>query len=343
MLTSLKIMNFRKLKNVEIQFKDNLLITGKNAQGKTSIAEALYFCAFLYSPNTTKKEELITFNQPYSLINVKREAKIKCMLTKHELKLQLNDHDVKKPSEIIGQFNVVYLNPKTINLVEGSSGIRRKFINAQMSQENTEHLEILTNYNKLIKQKRKLIKNNQIDQTYLEIINNELEILNEIIVKSRCTYLEKLINSAEKIVNWLSNEQEKISFKYIPTPKTDSILTKEQQYKNIMWGNHLDQIELYINGLNVRQYGSQGQKRSLAIALNIAQMELLYAKKKAYPIVIIDDIFSELDHKRQQKLYTLVSKKSQLILITPNIKNIDKNIVNDPKLQQITIDNGEIL
>ncbi len=343
MQTSFKIKNFRKLNAIEYTFSNNLLITGKNAQGKTSIAEALYFCAFLYSPHTRKKEELIKFDEEYSIVEVTRESTIKFMLTKKNIKLSLDNLEITKPSEIVGKFNVVYLDPQTINLVEGSSGVRRKFINLQMSQENPEHMEMLNNYNKLLKQKRKLLKQNNVNQDYLTIVNQELEILNDIIITNRKIYLDALIKSAEKIVNWLTDSKEILSYKYTPIKITDQIVNKEIRYQSIMWGNHLDQIELFINDLNVRQFASQGQKRTLSIALNMAQMELLYLKKQEYPLVIIDDIFSELDSERQKKLYNLVSKKSQMILITPNVTNINPEILAMKNLQKITINNGEIL
>ncbi len=343
MITKFKITNFRKLKKVEYQFSNNLLITGKNAQGKTSIAEALYFCAFLYSPLTRKKEELISFNNEYSLIELTQKHTIKCMIMKNQLKLMYDNQEIKKASEIIGKFNVVYLDPQTIKLVEGSSQVRRKFLNLQMSQISEQFVETLNAYNKLLKQKRVLLKKSNIDQTYLNIINQELELLNEIIVTTRQEYLVKLVKSTQKIVNWLSESQEEITYKYTKMMSEESLVIKEQKYQTIMWGNHLDKIDFYINGLNVRTYASQGQKRTLAIALNIAQMELIYEQKYEYPLVIIDDIFSELDATRQQKLYQLVSKKSQLIMITPNIQNINSQILNNQKLEKITIDNGEIL
>ncbi len=265
------------------------------------------------------------------------------MIMKNQLKLMYDNREIKKASEIIGKFNVVYLDPQTIKLVEGSSQIRRKFLNLQMSQTSEQFVETLNAYNKLLKQKRILLKKAKVDQTYLNIINQELELLNEIIVTTRQEYLIKLVKSTQRIVNWLSESQEEITYKYTEIKQEKSLLVKEQKYQTIMWGNHLDKIDFYINGLNVRTYASQGQKRSLAIALNIAQMELIYEQKHEYPLVIIDDIFSELDAIRQQKLYQLVSKKSQLIMITPNLENINSQILNNQKLQKITIDNGEIL
>ncbi len=344
MINEFTISNFRKIKRINYQFNNkNLLITVKNAQWKTSIDEALLFCAFLYSPNTKNKSELISFEEPYAMINIKAEHDIKTMLTKKELKVSLDNLEIKSPKEMIGKFKVLYLDPQTIKLVEDSSGIRRHFININISQTNIEYFDLLTTYNKLLKQKRKLLKTSNVDIKYLKLLNEQMLIINELIINIRLEYLSNLNILTQTVCNWLSGNKETISYEYKPSNYEENIEAKEIKYKTALWGNHLDKIDYLINQLDVRTFASQGQKRTLSLALNIAQMEIIYQESKEYPLVIFDDIFSEIDHSRQEKLYKLINEKSQLIMITPQVSNISPHITKHEKLDTISINNGEIL
>ncbi len=343
MLKKIKIKQFRKIETFEYQFeKPHLLITGKNAQGKTSIAEALYFCAFLFSPKTKNKEELITFEKDYSLISINATNKIKCFITKKEVKLAVDGLEVREVKEIIGKFKVLYLDPQTIKLVEDSSSIRRQFVNMHLSQGDELYYEMIAKFNVLLKQKRKILKTNNPDRNYLKVLDQSLISLNQTIIKKRYAYLDELIKSAEKIVNWLTKGSETISYEYSELQFKPELLEREIMYKSVKWGNHLDKIDFQINKLDVRTYASQGQKRTLSIALSIAQMELLKKYKNEYPVVVFDDIFSDLDLDRQNKLYQLINEKSQLIIITPQITNINPQILKHENMAQITINNGEI-
>ncbi len=344
MLKQFTITNFRKISKIDYKFnKKNLLITGKNAQGKTSIAEALYFCAFLYSPNTKKKNELIKFNELYSMINIVTDKNLRTMISKDKLSVSINQNEIEAPKEIIGKFKVLYLDPKTINLVEDSSSVRRQFLNINISQANIEYYELIDRYNKILKQKRALLKSAKCDINYLKVLNKQLNDINEQIVLLRLNYLDELSKITESVTHWLSRETEKITYTYTRKDYVENIEVKEIKYKAAQWGNHLDQIDFQINELDVRVYASQGQKRTLSLALNIAQMEMIYRTTKEYPLVIFDDIFSEIDHLRQIKLYQLINEKSQLIMITPQTSNINPKILEDVNLEKITIDNGEIL
>ncbi len=343
MLKEIKIKQFRKIEEFKFQFeKPHLLITGKNAQGKTSIAEALYFCAFLFSPKTKNKEELITFNQDYSLISLTANNQIKCFITKKEVKLAIDELEVHRAQEIIGKLKVLYLDPQSIKLVEDSSSIRRQFINLHISQTDDYYYEMIAKYNVLLKQKRKILKGTSPDLSYLNVLDQSLLALNQEIIRKRRIYLDELIHSVQKVVNWLTAGSEVISYEYTESQFKAELLNREVLYKTVKWGNHLDKIEFQINDLDVRTYGSQGQKRTLSIALSIAQMELLKKYKNEYPIVIFDDIFSDLDLGRQKKLYQLINEKSQLIIITPQITNINPQILKHKNMAQITIDNGKI-
>ncbi len=343
MLKEIKIKQFRKIDNFHYQFdKPHLLITGKNAQGKTSIAEALYFCAFLFSPKTKNKEELITFEHDYSLISVTGSNKIKCFITKKEVKLAVDELEVRDAKDIIGKLKVLYLDPQTIKLVEDSSSIRRQFVNMHISQGDERYYEMIAKYNVLLKQKRKILKSNSPDLNYLKVLDQSLLSLNQDIIKKRRLYLDELMQSVEKVVNWLTEGSETIGYTYSELPFKAELLEREVLYKTVKWGNHLDKIDFQINNLDVRTYASQGQKRTLSIALSIAQMELLKKYKDEYPIVIFDDIFSDLDLHRQKKLYQLINEKSQLIIITPQITNINPQILEHNNMAKITIDNGKI-
>ncbi len=343
MIKEFTISNFRKITKINYKFDQaNLLITGKNAQGKTSIAEALYFCAFLYSPNTKRKQELISFDQEYSMIDVRSDNHIRAMITAKDIRLSLNHKEVTASKEIIGKFKVLYLDPKTIKLVDDSSSVRRHFLNLNISQASTTYYDLLNKYNHILKQKRKLLKSSSNDLGYLKVINQELLGLNEQIITLRLEYLKELNSITENVCHWLSGETEQISYDYIAKEHAEGIEAKELKYKSALWGNHLDQIDYQINELDVRTYASQGQKRTLSLALNIAQMEMLKKITGEYPLVIFDDIFSEIDHRRQEKLYQLINEKSQVIMITPQIANISPQILKHNNLDKITINNGEI-
>lgn len=346
MLRKFQIQNFRKISNIEYEFKTkNLIITGKNAQGKTSIGEALYFCAFLHSPRTKKKSELIKFDQKYSLLNVKNDKQdVKILLSADKIAGSINSQQVGSQSDLLSNFDVIFLDPQTVKLVEDSSSIRRRFINMQISQFDKLYFGLLGKYNQLLKQKRAILKQDKIDTKYFTILNQEINKTDLEIVHIREIYLNELEKSVNKIVRWLTNENEVVTIKYQKTKLYSKDLeNREIKMHSVLFGNHLDEINIFIDDLNLRDFGSQGQKRTVSIAMHIAQMEILKKQKDVYPLVIIDDIFSDLDYSRQQKLYQLITKKSQAIIITPNLQNISPEIISNGDITKICIKDGEIL
>ena len=359
---NIELKNFRNYEYEKIDFSPNInIIYGNNAQGKTNILEGIYLFSMGKSNRTYHDEELINFGREKAELNMnfiggKRDISAQIIIKKKNRKsVSINEIPIKRNSDLVGRFNVVYFGPECINIVKGAPSLRRKNIDIIISQLKSTYFSALSEYKKAIDSKAALLKNGNIDRITLEILNDKIIDLSLEIIKYRFHYIKKIEKIASKIQNEISRSNENLNIKYLSCAgiidefnenkikkdlqeKADKIIHKEIEFSKILFGVHRDDIEYFVNGRNVKNFGSQGQQKTVALVQKIAEVNLIFDEIGEYPVLLLDDIMSELDILRQE--YILTKIKDMQIIITCT----DKSRFNDlPNTKNIKIEKGRLI
>ena len=313
-IKSLKIENFRNVKDIQIFPSDEMnVIYGENAQGKTNIIEAIWLFTGAKSFRGAKDEELKRFSCEKARLKIEFEAeKIEksAQIEINDKRIAcLNEKPLKSVSHLAGKFNAIIFSPTDLRLLSDGPKVRRKFLDMAICQLYPTYIEILRGYTKAVTQRNKILKdfkNNSSVLPLLDVFENEIALSGEKIIKYRLRYIEILKEFIPEIYKGISNGQENFEIEYISSNKSENLLTdlknsrKEDMftYKTSV-GPHRDDLEFKINGISAKNFGSQGQKRSVALSLKLAEAEILKKNTGEYPICLLDDIMSELDPKRQ--------------------------------------------
>ncbi len=328
--------NFRNYEAQEINIEENInVFYGNNAQGKTNILEALYFCAFGKSFRTSKSIELIKFEKENAKIELefekeKRKKKIRIILSKNEKKkIDINDIKINKSSELLGNINLVIFSPDDITVLKESPSSRRRFLDILISQLRPSYAYSLVEYNRILDQRNAMLKSRQIDT--IEVWDEQLANFAEKIFKYRKEYIEKIQNHIFKISPMITNNKEilSISYKTKFTNKENFLKLLKQTIKIDIAkgytgnGIHRDDIEFFINNKELNLYGSQGQYRTSILSLKFAEMEIIKEEVNENPVLLLDDITSELDLERISLIFNKI--KDYQVLITCTDTNILRN------------------
>ncbi len=344
--------NFRNYQKLNLNISDEInIIIGENAQGKTNILEAIYILAFGKSFRANKEKELVKWEE----ITGKVFGKFKTGLSEVSLEMLINDKGKKakingleqrRLSDYIGYVNVVLFNPEDLYLVKGAPQLRRKFLDMEIGQINSKYLYDLAQYMKILQQKNNILKNNFSKEKLdlLEVWNQQLSEYAANIILKRKKFVNNLQVWAGDIHSIISNKKEKLFLKYLPSFPLESFTLqeikeeillklnkiKEQELKRetSLIGPHRDDIHFYINEQNVQVYGSQGQQRSTALAIKLGEIELIYQEKKEYPILLLDDVLSELDLNRQYFLLKSIKDKVQTFITTTDLAGLKGKLNN---------------
>ena len=348
-LKELEVKNFRNYETAKIVFNPTLnIFLGQNAQGKTNILEAIYFLALTRSHRTRSDKDLIQFSQDSLQVSglvVKSTSSIPVdiNLTTKGRTTRINHLKQGKLSDYIGTVNVVLFAPEDLQLVKGSPSLRRKFIDIELGQIKPIYLADLSNYNHFLRQRNAYLKSSTyVDQAFLTVLDEQLIDYGCRVIRHRLDFLEKLEQLARD-KHWdISQNREHVSIKYLSTvPFTDIdklednfriALEKNRQRdlfkKNTGLGPHRDDLAFFINQMDVK-FGSQGQQRSLVLSLKLAEIKLIETITKETPILLLDDVMSELDNTRQLKLLETIAGDIQTFITTTSLehlKNLPENI-----------------
>ena len=367
-LTNLQLQNFRNYESVQLEFTDGVhVFIGENAQGKTNLMESIYALAMTKSHRTTNDKELIGWNKEFATI----KGTVEKTTTKTNLELQfskkgkiakVNYLEQKRLSSYLGNLNVILFAPENLTLVKGSPQNRRKFVDMELGQMSSLYLYDLVEYNRVLKQrntylKQLAIKKKQPDE-YLEVLSEMLSELASKIVFHRLDFMKQLEALAIPIHDQLSLGREKFSVSYHATiPLEDGLTasqmkeiymnqfkknqTREADQATTLIGPHRDDLIFYLNEISVQTYGSQGQQRSTVLSLKLAEIELMKLSTGEYPLLLLDDVLSELDDDRQTHLIKAIENKVQTFITTTSLDGIKQQFINEPVV--IPIEKGTIL
>ncbi len=345
-INKITVKNFRNIEYAEILPHESMnIIFGQNAQGKTNIIEAIWMFTGMKSFRGAKQEELIKINCPFAEIKIDffENGRNQTARIKYGEKTEVYLNEVKKRSatELIGNLTAVIFSPADLELVTAGPSVRRKFIDSAVCQIYPGYSDVLKNYIKALKQRNQILKDLRFHaelEDLIEIYEGELAEYGAKIIKYRKRYLELAKSSIENIYAGLSGGKESLEAEYVSsageTKEEFLVLLKKLRYEDSLnfatsVGPHRDNIEILINGLPARNYGSQGQKRSAALTLKLAEAEVLKVKAGKQPVALLDDVMSELDTSRQE--YILNHIKGWQVFITccdpSNIKNLPADLI----------------
>ncbi|SDQ04711.1 DNA replication/repair protein RecF [Virgibacillus salinus] len=366
-IEQLQLKNYRNYDQLDISFDDKInVIIGENAQGKTNLMEAIYVLAFTKSHRTPREKELIQWEQEYARIEGrvtkrKQSFPLEIILSTKGKKAKLNRIEQKRLSDYIGALNVVMFAPEDLTLVKGPPQIRRRFIDMELGQIQPRYIYHLGQYQKILKQRNHLLKQMQRkekqDRTMLNVLTEQLIEHAATLLERRFIFLELLRKWASPIHYGISRELEKLEIKYTSTievseaankEKIDSIYTnkfheiqeKEIERGTTLIGPHRDDLVFHVNNKDVQTFGSQGQQRTTALSVKLAEIELIYNEVGEYPILLLDDVLSELDDHRQSHLLNTIQGKVQTFVSTTSVDGINHETLREAEL--FHVNNGAV-
>lgn len=347
MINEISLKNYRRFNNLKLDInKQFVIITGDNAVGKTSVLESIYLASVTKSLKTSNISELIKFNQEYTFVNIRTNiSNYRVIVSLEGKKLLIDKHEIKKSSEYIGKFKSVFFTPSELDIINGNPNNRRLFLNLEISQLDNKYLKVLNEYNQVLKERNKCLKNMvNPDLKYLKIITRQLNELAIDIMKSRLSFIDN-INKSINTIHQKFNSDEILRIEYknsLPFKNSEdflmSKLDKDISLKTTSYGIHRDDLIFYINDEDTRNYASQGQKRSCILSLKICLCLIIRNITKIYPVLLLDDVLSELDKKRQNSLLNIVLNLGQTFVSVTDLEGIDLDILK--QYQIIKLERG---
>ncbi|HUR45763.1 MAG TPA: DNA replication/repair protein RecF [Candidatus Saccharimonadales bacterium] len=353
-LAHLRLRDFRNYARVDVDFGSGFhVLLGDNAQGKTNILEAIYLLATLRSFRGVGGAQMIRHGQTGYFVGgsvvARGEHEIKMYWSSRERKLSLDGEAVRRLTDYLGVIRVVVFCTEDLQLVKGTGRSRRRFIDLLLSQTSSAYLPLLQRYAEALKSRNALLKQSMLDEAALESFTQELVRVGSEITRQRRELLPRFGPLIRFAYGKISNKSEELRVEYAPSIKADFAVelaqsrARERAYRSTLIGPHRDELNLLLNERAVAEFGSEGQKRSLAIALKMAQAEYITELNGTPPILLIDDVMGELDAKRRSGLLPLLERSHQAqgqVFMTCTEENWPQELGRD--LLRWTVKNGAI-
>lgn len=355
-IKSIELSNFRNYEHLDISFDEATnILYGDNAQGKTNILEAAYVSGTTKSHKGSKDKEMIRFEENEAHIKTvvekqEREYQIDIHLKKNRSKgIAINKVPIKKASDLFGILNIIFFSPEDLNIIKNGPAERRRFIDLELCQLDKIYLSDLTNYNKVLNQRNKLLKdiyhNPSLKET-LPIWDMQLINYGKKIINRRNQFIEELNEIVYEIHKQISGGKEELFLKYEPNIEDiffedELIRAKEKDLKlaQTSVGPHRDDLKIEVGNIDVRKFGSQGQQRTCALSLKLSEIKLVENTIHDKPILLLDDVLSELDHNRQNFLLQAICDTQTIITCT----GLDDFVKNRFTLNRVyEVENGEV-
>ena len=332
-IESLELTNFRNYESLQLSFSEGTnIFYGDNAQGKTNILESLYMISTTKSHRGAKDRDLIRFGQEEAHIRtvfIKDEIdyKVDMHLRKSKTKaVAINGQRIRKASELVGLLHIVFFSPEDLSIVKDGPAQRRRFMDMELCQLDASYLHNLNHYNKVIDQRNRLLRDiwqfPQLADT-LDVWDEQLVTYGTNIINRRKQFMEELALIVEEIHGKLSGGREKLMISYEPNCEVQNLADRlragrerDIQTKVTGVGPHRDDFSFVGNGIDLRKFGSQGQQRTCALSLKLSEIELVTKVIGEKPVLMLDDVLSELDSRRQNYLMSTIGGIQTMITCT---------------------------
>lgn len=357
-LKNLNLINFRNHNNVYFDFDDNInIFLGNNGAGKTNILESIYVLAITKSFRTSNDKNLINFEKKFCKIEstiLKNNISyfFDVLISSKGKRVSINENIYKKISDYLSNLNVILFSQDDIELIKGSPSYRRKYINIEISQLNNKYLYVLNQYNLLLKNRNEYLKKVSIDnydKFYIDILNNQLMEKALLIYKFRFDFFEKMNFFIKEIYNNFFSYN--ISLKYINNLDIDFYDEKKISdfYLNKMksnikndifsgytqFGPHKDDFEILFNNKKLKEVGSQGQQKLFLFCFKICEIKIFKLVTNDYPILLLDDLFSDLDIEKRNEIFKLINNEVQVFISSTDLTSINNEIIKSSKIFNI--------
>ena len=331
MINCLRLTNFRLFSKSEFKFDNSLVIfSGKNATGKTTILEAIYLASTSKSHRENDLTNLISNGKNYLKVELEASKSYKIVISNDEKSFSINN-TLKKNKEFVGDLNVVMFSPGDLDIINGAKLVRRRFLDLELSLIYKNYLVNLSEYKKYLSERNEILKSNNPDKVYLEVVTTELIRRLEFIYNYRMSFINELNKYLVDISNKLNVPL--INLKYIKTYSDDFEKSfKEKLDRDILSrttniGAHRDDFEIYLGGLNAMVYASEGQKRIICIAIKLALKEYISNKLNKEVVLLLDDVFATLDSERIASLTKYIVNSNQAFITTTSVFEIPDEII----------------
>lgn len=364
-ISRLILKNYRNYENLDIQLNDGLnIFIGNNAQGKSNILESIFVLALTKSYINVKDKYLINVGKDFSLLKANFfsnniENNLEIVITENSKKLKINNFEVKKYCDYISRVKVLIFSPYNVNFVKDGPNVRRKSINMVISQFSNNYVKLLQNYNAVLKKRNQFLKSidcfKEYNRFYFDALNEKFCTLAVEIVLEREKYVVE-INKFLRSIYYEITDYDDLVLKYDSNIdiyeeknvmiekfklKLKSCFDKEKAYGMTIYGPHRDDFSFLLARQYLSIFGSQGQIRSAILALKLSELLIFKEKDGEYPILLLDDIFSELDVEKRNKLVKYILDDVQTIITTTDIDLIDDSLIERAKV--FVVDNGKIV
>ncbi len=345
----ISLTNFRNHNSINVDLDNNInVIFGSNGIGKTNIVESIYYCSYLKSFRTNNDRDLINYNCDFARIEIETTNKYQIIIAKNSKKCSINNTLYAKQSEFIGNLKSVVFSPETIDLLIKSPSERRKYLDMLLCMIDDSYINVIKEFNHLLKQRndylKQIVANNHSDSTYLAVLNERFVKLSETIYMKRAKIVTELNDFAKQAFAKFFDFSFEINYeiqKGIDLDNISETLTKKlnERYERELYlgttstGPTRDDLVFTIDDHNAKVFGSKGQQRTILISLKLAEVEIINKYCKQYPVLILDDVLSELDEQRQNHLFTLLSTRNIQTIITTTDLNDIKSVNNFNKIK----------
>ena len=316
-LSEIELRNFRNYENRQVEFSPGInVFIGENAQGKTNLLEAIYVLAMTRSHRTANDRELINWQAKEAMVKgtvIKQAGRVplEVLLGTRGKRVKVNHLFQSRLSTYIGNLNVVLFAPEDLALVKGAPQERRQFMDTEFSQMSSRYLYAISQFRGLLKQRNEYLKQlkygSQVDQVLLEVLSDQLAESGAAVTAMRFKLLK------------LYHEYQ----------------SQEIKLGTTLYGPQRDDIRFLVNEQDVHHFGSQGQQRTTALAVKLAEIDLMNEQTGEYPLLLLDDVLSELDDDRQTHLLTAIQDKVQTFLTTTSLSGVARQLINRPTIFQI--------
>lgn len=355
-IKKLELADFRNYESLDISFdKGTNILYGDNAQGKTNILEAIYVSATTKSHKGSKDKEIVNFDKEEAHIRTylekeDEEIRVDMHLRKNKSKgIAIDGQKIKKAAELLGLLNVVFFSPEDLGIIKNGPSERRRFADMELCQLDNFYLYNLNNYNKIINQRNKLLKDMYFNPGLKETLNiwdSQLVSFGSKIIERRIQFATQMSEIIYDIHKKLSGGREELIIKYEPDVSIEDFerlmrINQERdiKLKQTTTGPHRDDFSFIVNGIDIRKYGSQGQQRTAALSLKLSEIELVKKISKDTPVLLLDDVLSELDSNRQNYLLNSIGNIQTIISCT----GLDEFINNRFEINKIfKVTNGNV-